>query len=481
MQFDTPVHTTSSEKKSHQEPFSRVAPLLSAALLLGTGGGIILATILTLTEALHVPLGPWWEALVQAHGHLQLYGWAGLFVLGVAMHFFPRLRGAPLAIPKLVPWLLGALVTGLLFRAFSQPLFVVTGSVLWSILLIVSGILECLALIGAVYLLVMTARQAPPLRTRPALRGVLPFIMGAFVVLGITSCVNVVSVVLAGATGGLVPPISDNLNVTLGLVGFLVPLALAMSAQSLPMYAGLEAFPRPFLWPLAGIYWLGVLFTVIGIIGGAQSGTWAGAVEGLGMALLGAVLLLFIGIFLRMMRTRGQLPQRVTRLAPSVEAATQAYQRRIRAERNTYGPFVALVASAYLWAFLGGALLSVDGLALLFGTGPIFAIDAVRHSLTVGFITLLICGIAPRMLPGFSGGAIASPGLVSATLWLGNIAALLRVGSLLLTPVLIAPSIAGFSLYDMLFGLSGPIGLTLALCLIINLWPAIWSSRRGGL
>jgi uncharacterized protein involved in response to NO len=199
------------------------------------------------------------------------------------------------------------------------------------------------------------------------------------------------------------------------------------------------------------------------------------------MVLLGIVLLLFINIFLRMMRRRGRLPQRVTQLAPSPLAATQAYQNRIRTERSTYGPFVALVASAYLWALLGGILLIVDGLTLLFGTGPLFAIDALRHSLTVGFITLLICGIAPRMLPGFSGGAIASPGLVSATLWLGNMAALLRVGSLLLAPILIGPLIAGFSLYDMLFGLSGPIGLALALCLTINLWPAIWPSKRGGL
>ncbi len=58
---------------------------------------------------------------------------------------------------------------------------------------------------------------------------------------------------------------------------------------------------------------------------------------------------------------------------------------------------------------------------MLFGAVPVFAIDAIRHSLSVGFITLLICGIAPRMLPGFSGGNIASP-------------ALLRVGSLLLAP-----------------------------------------------
>ena len=92
-----------------QEPFSRVAPMLKTALLMGAGGGFLLATVLTLSRAFSVPLGAWWEAAAQAHGHLQLYGWAGLFVLGVALHFLPRLRGTPLAGARLVPWLLGIL------------------------------------------------------------------------------------------------------------------------------------------------------------------------------------------------------------------------------------------------------------------------------------------------------------------------------------------------------------------------------------
>src|SRR3989442_15843989 len=95
MRVDMYTTTSSSDKKTHQEPFTRVAPLLGAALLLGTGGGFVLATVLTLTLALHLSVGPWWAAMAQAHGHLQLYGWAGLFVLGEAFHFLPRLRGAP--------------------------------------------------------------------------------------------------------------------------------------------------------------------------------------------------------------------------------------------------------------------------------------------------------------------------------------------------------------------------------------------------
>jgi hypothetical protein len=192
------------------------------------------------------------------------------------------------------------------------------------------------------------------------------------------------------------------------------------------------------------------------------------------MLLMGIVLLIFISVFMRMMRTRGSLPEKVVRLAPSPEAVKQNYQKRVSAERNTYGPFVALVASAYIWALLGSVLLIVDGLSVLFGQTPFFTIDAIRHSLAVGLITLLICGISPRMLPGFSGGKIASPVLVTATLWLGNTAALLRVGSLLLATVLAPITFAGGSLYTILFGLSGPVGLALAICLAVNLWPALW-------
>ena len=457
-----------------QEPFSRVVPILSSALLMGVGVGFALATVLTLALALHVPLGLWWIATAQAHGHIQLYGWAGLFVIGIALHFLPRLRGTPLVMPNLIPWILAALMVGLLLRALSQPLFLVTGSSAWAVTLVVSGVFECGSLVTIVFLLGMTASRGPALTTRPAFVGVFPFLVGAFCALGIASCVNLVNVVQAAQSKGLVPTATDNLNVTLGLFGFLVPMALAMSAQSLPMYAGLEAFPRRILWPLAGVYYAGFVLLSVGIIAGSQQATWSGLLTGFGTLLLGIVLLIFISVFMHMMRSRGRLPEKVARLAPSPEVARQNYQKHVRVERNTYGPFVAVVASAYMWALLTSVLLILDGLVMLLGQNPLFAIDAIRHSVAVGFITLLICGISARMIPGFSGGKIASPALVAATLWLGNTAALLRVGSLLLATALATISIGGGSLYTVLFGLSGPFGLALAICLAVNLWPALW-------
>ncbi|MGI9060922.1 MAG: hypothetical protein ACR2H5_20340 [Ktedonobacteraceae bacterium] len=476
MRTDRPSVTVAVQRKPSQEQFTRVAPILGAALLLGTGGGFVLASILTLSSAFHTPLGSWWLAVAQAHGHLQLYGWAGLFVLGVAFHFLPRLRGTPLAAAWLVPWFLATQVAGLLLRVLSQPLLVMNGMDIWRVLLITSGVLECAALCVAVILFVLTVLHGPSLTTRPAFLGVLPLVVGAFIALGLATCVNLVNVVVATTTDGLVPAVGDNLNVTLGLFGFLVPIALAMSAQSLPMYAGLSPFPRRMLWPLAGCYWTGVVLICISTI----QVDWSGILASVGMLFTGGVLLVFTAVFMRMMRTRGTLPKKVAHLAPAPEATARNYQKHVRNESNAYGPFVALVASAYLWAVLGSVLLVVDGLVMVLGFAPLFSIDTIRHSFAVGFVTLLICGIAPRMVPGFSGSKIMSPHLVRATLWFGNAAAALRVGSLLLAPLLSHIVFTDISLYALLFGLSGPMGLLLAACLTINLWPALWPRKVIG-
>lgn len=454
-----------------QEPFSRVAPILKTALLMGAGGGFLLASVLTVSLVLSVPLGAWWEAIAQAHGHLQLFGWAGLFVLGVAMHFLPRLRGAPLAGARLVPWLLGMLIASLVLRATSQPLLSIYPGIVWRVGLVGSGILEMGACVTALSLLVATALQGPRSTTRPAYWSVFPFIVGAFSSFAIASIINLVNMAQAASGSGLVLYAGDTLNVTLGLFGFLMPMALAMSARSLPMYAGLDGFPRRVLWPLAGAYFAGVCLLCVGVDGGPLPSSWAAIASGLGMLLLGAVVLLFVGIFLSLMRRRGRVPERVAKLAPSPETLALNYQKQVKKEQEHYGPFVGLVASAYLWAMFGALLLLIDGGSVLATGSDLVAFDAVRHSFAIGFIALLICGIAPRMLPSFSGGKIVSPKLVSATLWLGNAAAVLRVGSILFAPLF--TSAQASSLDTWLFSLSGPFGLALAICLAINLWSAL--------
>jgi uncharacterized protein involved in response to NO len=455
-----------------QEPFSRVAPLLRTALLMGACGGFVLATILTLTSALAVPLGPWWAAVAQAHGHVQLYGWAGLFVLGVAFHFLPRLRGAPLASASLLPWLLASLAASLILRMMSQSLLALSPhALIWQLLLLLSGVLEVVAFVGLLCLLLLTAIRGPRPSTRPAYWSVLPLLAGAFTAFGIAGLINLMNMIEAAFGSGQVPDAGDTLNVTLGLFGFLIPMALAMSARSLPMYAGLDGFPRRALWPIAFAYLGGVLLLCIGSASGVLPTRVTAIISSLGMILTGSMILLFVSLFLRLMAKRGRIPQRVSQLAPSPERLSQQYRRQVKTEQTKYGPFVALVASAYSWAMLGGLLLLLDGVSLLLTGTSLVAVDAIRHSFAIGFIALLLCGVAPRMIPSFSGGAIVSPHLVSTTLWLGNCAAVLRVGSILLAPLLASWYLNPVD--TLIFGLSGPFGLALAICFAVNLWPAL--------
>lgn len=459
---------------ARQEPFARVTPLLRSALVIGPCGGFLFAAILTITAALHRNTGAWWIALAQAHGHLQLYGWAGLFVLGVALHFLPRLRGAPLAMPHLLSWIVGLQVASIIVRGVSQPLAATSSSGVWRFGLIASGVLECLAFGLVLVTAGTTFRHGLPLAKRPALLKIIPLLAIAFASLGLAAIANLTNMIEAArTTPGIVLNPGDTLNVTLGLFGFFVPVALAMSAQALPMYAGLKVFSRRMLWSLAAAYIVGLLLYLTGLVSGSALPGWSNLLLGFGWLGLGGALLACVIAFIYMIRSRGKIPTHIARLSQTPEQMEHSYRTQIASQRENFGPFVALIASAYLWALVAGVLLCVDGVGMLVSGTTIVALDAIRHSLMIGFLTLLISGIAPRMLTAFSGGSIASPALVTATLWLGNAAALLRVGSILLISLMGGTSAST----DILFGLSGPLGLAVAICLTVNLWPALAGPR----
>jgi hypothetical protein len=118
-----------------------------------------------------------------------------------------------------------------------------------------------------------------------------------------------------------------------------------------------------------------------------------------------------------------------------------------------------LIVSAHLWLAIGGLMLVAEALAG-WGLLPSPPLDAERHALGTGLVTLLIFGMAVRLLPGFAGRPLYSARLVWATLWLGNTAAVLRVAPLFLPP---SPTSVG------LLALSGLLALAAIGCLTWNL------------
>ncbi|MDD5563853.1 MAG: NnrS family protein [Thermoanaerobaculaceae bacterium] len=89
-----------------------------AAML--TAGGSLGAVVLIRIAAHHsftsVPIFD-----INAHAQAQIYGWVGMFVMGFSYQAFPRFWGTRLALPRLalVSWVL--MVAGVLLRAFGEP------------------------------------------------------------------------------------------------------------------------------------------------------------------------------------------------------------------------------------------------------------------------------------------------------------------------------------------------------------------------
>jgi uncharacterized protein involved in response to NO len=100
--------------------------------------------------------------------------------------------------------------------------------------------------------------------------------------------------------------------------------------------------------------------------------------------------------------------------------------------RPLHEPIQLHAITAYLWLILVGFLLLQSATAAL--GAPIVPVspDAERHALGSGFVTMLILGLGAQLLPAFTNRRRRSDRLVWATLVLGNVAALLRVGPLLI-------------------------------------------------
>ncbi len=104
---------------AHDEGLYR--PFLFASLALAIGGGFLLSLLLPLAQALEWDWGRRWPALVQAHGQLQLLGFAGLFIMGMALRLTPRFAGRDLAYPRLARAVMPLIAAELVLRSLAEP------------------------------------------------------------------------------------------------------------------------------------------------------------------------------------------------------------------------------------------------------------------------------------------------------------------------------------------------------------------------
>lgn len=448
------------------------APFVLAALGIALTTGFGYAALLVGALALNVPTGLWWLAWSQAHGHAQLFGFVGLFVLGMGLYFLPRLRGARLRNPARAERGFWLLTLGILGRTLAQPVLATLDqatvmALFWRLAWAASAVAEAAGIVALGSIVVATLRAAPPLARGAPAWPVLPFIWISLASFGLAILSTFLGTLIPAVGSQVLVPASWNgLTIEFMLSGVALPMAFAFSVRNLPLFLRLAMPPRdPWRW-LALVYAVALLLRLLPDLTAAAGLELPGLAQtaALGGVLQALIILAFIWVLDLAHRRPAWLTERAVQPRPEVEAARPP-TRPGYPDAGEYGRFELLVYSAYLWLLVFVAMMLLGNSAVLLGYASPIPTDVERHTLTLGFVTLLVLGMAARMVPGFSGKkGVPRPGLVMATFILGNLAVLMRV----------VPLFFGHAgLWLILFGLSGVAGWLAVAALALNLYPIL--------
>ena len=328
-------------------------------------------------------------AWIQAHGHAQIFGWIGTFILGIGFYSLSKMRGlARFAIHR--AWISWAMWTAGVGLRWATNLW----HWQWRIVLPLSAILE----LAGFLLFLVTVRGRGSEVNSGEVGGQAPRAWIAVVVAGIlgflASLVANLATALKAAIAGSGPAIPGDENqrlLALFTWAFPVVIIWGFSARWLPVFMGLGETRHRLLR-------VALIVNTAALLCGVLLGWWIPATAL--FALAAAVASHGLHIFAR--------PDRPPKI------------------KGVHPTFPLFVRIAYAWLLIS-ACVSL-GAAVWDRSGGWWG--ASRHALTVGYISTMVFAIGQRVLPAFSGMRLLfSTKLMLAGLALLNLGCLLRVGS----------------------------------------------------
>ncbi|HEY9787532.1 MAG TPA: NnrS family protein [Candidatus Obscuribacterales bacterium] len=388
-----PVDRESCKKEDDKVPMffvreHRLIHLLMAYLCTGLLFMIVPGTLLGVVNLFtiggqHAPasVSPAW---VQAHGHAQLMGWLGSFILGIGFYSIPNLR-------KVVAFSFWEGWASLLL--WSSGVWMRWVALIyewhWRLLLPLSALFELCAV--AIFLALTISghrRQSSPHR-RVSPWAVL--VIAGTAGLALYSLLNFLIAWHLSILGNspVFPKEVNSRMIVLAAWGFVVPVAFGFTVKWLPVLLGLKAdSERGLLCAL--------VLNVCGI-----TAFFAG------LQLLAAILLLLASCLF-------------------VWSARLFHKRISAAKTSGVSPaFPHFVVAAYLWLLIANILSCIAAVS----GGDGFS-GAARHAITVGFMSTMVFAVGPRLLPAFLGRkGIFSSGLMTAALSILSLGCALRVVS----------------------------------------------------
>jgi uncharacterized protein involved in response to NO len=380
-------------------------PYILASLALGVGGGFLLAILLPLAQALKWDWGLRWQALVQAHGQLQLMGFAGLFVMGMSMRVAPRFAGRPLPYPAPARAAMPIVAASLVLRSLAEPAS--DGVLRDAGLLLSAGLLLVAATAFAAVMLRLLVHPASKAQSSGwfLVLGVLAYAGGAIV-----NLLQVTDVVRDGMP--FAPLAREQSQIMVQYFGFLLLFMGGVATRAIPTFTGR---PRA---DLAGR--VTAVALAAGVATVAVAGVWASYVDlsryaaGVEARVEDAGSIVIAAALVSMAWITGAFHPRANRVA----SASQT-------------PFL-FVRASMAWLAAGALLLLWYGVRgfVHAETMDAYETDAVRHSLTVGVTTMMVVGFGMMIVPEFAGRRLQHPNerwLLLAMLASINVATVLRI------------------------------------------------------
>lgn len=404
-EFDTGTESETGQKFTPRQIFEITAARetrLSHLLMLYVGTGLIFMLLpgtflgvwnLLAISSRHAPtsVSPAW---IQAHGHAQIFGWIGSFILGIGFYSIPKLRRMQ-RFALWIVWASWALWTCGVALRWLIDIY----EWHWRILLPISAILELCAFL--LFFRTVAGHRSESGKTAfeywviVVIAGSLGLLVTLIVNLGVT-----LQLTLRGASSAL-PSGFDQEFLVLQTWGVLVIFVWGFSAKWLPTFLGLKpTHSRLLLLALAlDCAGIAVAFT---------------------SRMLAAAILLLLG-------------------AATAIYSLRLFERSVRPAKvkGVHSSFPVFVRIAYIWTLVAAGL----GVWAASAGNSQGIWGASRHALTVGFLAMMVFAIGQRVLPAFSGMRLLfSTKLMFVALILLAVGCFLRVGSEVLAYQNLAPS-----------------------------------------
>ncbi|MCO5201882.1 MAG: hypothetical protein M9925_09315 [Chloroflexi bacterium] len=374
---------------------------IAAALAAALGGGFLMAVWMPLAATGAVggqDRVPW---LIQAHGWVQVQGWAGLFVAGMAVRLMPRFAGRPPVGRNVTLPLLAALGLPVALRMTLQPW--ATGTLAEATAAAI-GVLSAVGAAGVAAILAWTLGKGR--KARDPWRY---FAWAGTAWWAVLAAMLLTWGVRAARNEGLAPVAWDDVMTWVVLLGPIGNFIWSVQSRSVPIFFGRKT-PTWRQAVVPGVaYNAGAALVALSLL---FEGETAARLSGSGMALAGAGMVWLPVI-------AGSVWGQAKRLRPRAKPAA----------RFVLGANIAAVVAGVLlvWA---GAQTALDAEYAEFA-----ARDAARHVVGIGLVTMLILGMARLVAPVFALERTESgvPKLYErAPFWLLLGALVLRGGSALL-------------------------------------------------